>query len=109
MLLDNALHKAIMRRIVTLQHWTRGLLERQRFLRMRRATITIQSGVRRHLAQTELQRLRSVVLAAVVIQKLVRGYLHRRRLQRQRLAVTCIQAYARGYLVRKRWVVDWSQ
>ena len=44
MLLDNALHQAIMRRIVTLQHWTRGQLERQRFVRLRKASITIQVG-----------------------------------------------------------------
>ena len=66
--------------------------------------VTCQAGVRRYLAQTELQRLRATVLAAVLIQKLVRGYLHRRRLRRQKRAVVRIQAFVRGHLVRKRSV-----
>ena len=40
--LDNALHQAIMSRIVRLQHWLRAMIERQRFLKVRRASIVIQ-------------------------------------------------------------------
>ena len=42
MVLDTLLHQEIMRRLVTLQRWFRSRLERARFLRMRRASITIQ-------------------------------------------------------------------
>lgn len=42
MYLDTLLHQEIMRRLVTLQRWFRSRLERARFMRMRRASITIQ-------------------------------------------------------------------
>ena len=46
MVLDTLLHQEIMRRIVTLQRWFRSRIGRARFLRMRRASITIQVRTR---------------------------------------------------------------
>lgn len=42
LLLDDALHQSIMVRVVCIQHWVRTQLCRRRFLKIRRATITVQ-------------------------------------------------------------------
>lgn len=40
--LQEALHKEVIRKIIRLQSWLRMVLERRRFLRMRQAAITLQ-------------------------------------------------------------------
>uniref|UniRef100_A0A183CYZ6 Myosin motor domain-containing protein n=1 Tax=Gongylonema pulchrum TaxID=637853 RepID=A0A183CYZ6_9BILA len=42
LLLDDHLHRAIMKHIETLQHWFRALLTRRRYVRLRSAIIAIQ-------------------------------------------------------------------
>ena len=42
LLLDEALHTAIMRRVIFIQRWVKARLERRCFLRLREATIVLQ-------------------------------------------------------------------
>lgn len=44
--LDFRLHQQIMASIITIQRWCRAILERRRFLNIRRATVTLQSYCR---------------------------------------------------------------
>ena len=40
--LDEALHRAIMGRVITIQRWMKALLERQNFIKQRAAALKIQ-------------------------------------------------------------------
>lgn len=42
LLLDEALHAAIMRRVIFIQRWVKACLERRYFLRLREATVALQ-------------------------------------------------------------------
>ncbi|XP_078064918.1 unconventional myosin-IXb-like, partial [Mustelus asterias] len=96
--LQDVLHKEVMRKILLLQTWFRGILERRRFLKMRQAAITIQAYCRSYLVRLALQRHS----AASVIQLAWRGYVQRQAYKKQIRAITLCQAASRGYLARKR-------
>ncbi|XP_032902975.1 unconventional myosin-IXb isoform X3 [Amblyraja radiata] len=96
--LQDILHKEVMRKILLLQNWFRAVLERRRFLRMRRAAITIQAYCRSFLVRLAVQRLD----AARVIQLVWRGFLQRCAYLKQVRAIVLCQALCRGYLARRR-------
>ncbi|XP_072924590.1 unconventional myosin-IXb-like isoform X4 [Hemitrygon akajei] len=96
--LQDVLHREVMRKILLLQNWFRTILERKRFLRMRRAAITIQAHFRSVLVRLALQRLN----AANLIQMVWRGYVQRCAYLKQVRAIKFCQAVCRGYLARKR-------
>ncbi|XP_077057729.1 unconventional myosin-IXAa isoform X5 [Siphateles boraxobius] len=93
--LQDLLHQEVLRRIVTLQRRFRALLERNHFIRMRRAACQIQSWWRsiqssqidsRLECETRVQRE-----AAVCVQSAWRGFRERRRLLLWREAAVLIQ------------------
>ncbi|XP_062888423.1 si:zfos-588f8.1 isoform X2 [Mobula hypostoma] len=96
--LQDVLHREVMRKILLLQSWFRTVLERKRFLRMRRAAITIQAHFRSVLVRLALQRLN----AANLIQLVWRGYVQRCAYLKQVRAIKFCQAVCRSYLARKR-------
>ena len=44
LLLDDALHQAIMRKIVCIQRWMKTKVDRKRFIKIKAATVIIQVG-----------------------------------------------------------------
>ncbi|GFR76566.1 unconventional myosin-IXb [Elysia marginata] len=106
MKLDEALHSAIMTRVITIQRWTKACLLRQNFIRLREATIIIQKSIRQYLAQQhyhELQLLHLQHTAAIIIQSHIRCYLVRKGFTSQRAAAVFIQSYVRAVLTRRRF------
>ncbi|XP_054835743.1 unconventional myosin-IXb isoform X3 [Eublepharis macularius] len=97
--LQDTLHKEVIRKIILLQSWLRMGLERRRFLRMRQAAITLQAFWRSHCDQ----RARDRENAAVCIQAVWRGYREWKSYQQQRKRICHLQAVIRGHLQRKRF------
>ncbi|XP_036619426.1 unconventional myosin-IXb isoform X7 [Trichosurus vulpecula] len=98
-ILQETLHKEVIRKIILLQSWTRMVLERRHFLQVKQAAITIQAfwrsyRVRRTLAKAE---------AAAYIQAVWRGYQQRKAYQRLRRSALLLQTAGRGYLQRQRF------
>ncbi|XP_072457388.1 unconventional myosin-IXb isoform X3 [Notamacropus eugenii] len=98
-ILQETLHKEVIRKIILLQSWTRMVLERRHFLQVKQAAITIQAfwrsyHVRRILAKAE---------AAAYIQAFWRGYQKRKAYQRLRRSTLLLQTVGRGYLQRQRF------
>ncbi|KAI5651615.1 myosin head (motor domain) domain-containing protein [Phthorimaea operculella] len=86
-------HQQIMASIITIQRWFRAVLERRRFLALRRASIVIQGYCRQWL-QTRLE-------AATKVQSWFRGSRVRRWYLRLKDSTVAFQAAARGFLLRK--------
>nr|XP_056723553.1 unconventional myosin-IXb [Euleptes europaea] len=99
-LLQDTLHKEVIRKIVLLQSWLRMGLERRRFLRMRQAAISVQACWRAH----HVRRARERGRAAVCIQSAWRGYREWKSYQQQRKRICFLQAVVRGRLQRKRFL-----
>ncbi|KYO41882.1 hypothetical protein Y1Q_0013874 [Alligator mississippiensis] len=97
--LQEALHKEVIRKIIRLQSWLRMVLERRRFLRMRQAAITLQACWRSYCVRRALERKN----AAVYIQSVWRGYRERKSYCQQKRQISLVQALVRGHLQRKRF------
>ncbi|XP_070603858.1 unconventional myosin-IXb isoform X3 [Erythrolamprus reginae] len=98
--LQDTLHKEVIRKIIVLQSWLRMVLERRRFLRARQAAITLQVCWRSYCV---VRRALEKENAAIYIQSAWRGYRERKLYQWQKKRVYLLQALARGYLQRKRF------
>ncbi|KAJ8714511.1 hypothetical protein PYW07_002736 [Mythimna separata] len=91
--LEYRLHQQIMASIITIQRWFRAVLERRRFLALRRASVVIQYFCRQWLSARQE--------AAVRLQAWYRGARVRRWVARLRRGLVGFQAAARGHLLRK--------
>ncbi|XP_047532847.1 unconventional myosin-IXAa-like isoform X1 [Vanessa atalanta] len=91
--LEYRLHQQIMASIITIQRWFRAVLERRRFLALRRASVVIQGYCRQWLVQRQEAALR--------VQAWLRGRRVRRWFVRLRAAAVLFQAAARGWLLRR--------
>ncbi|GAB1606082.1 unconventional myosin-IXAa-like [Argonauta hians] len=100
--LDEALHRAIMQRVITIQRWMKALLERQTFIKQRAAALKIQCHVRRFLAQRRLSNRKMVRDAAITIQSAVRMMIARKKFLVVQQSVSLVQPFIRGCLTRKR-------
>ncbi|XP_075944090.1 unconventional myosin-IXb isoform X1 [Anarhichas minor] len=94
--LQDTLHKDVMHKIIFLQRWFRGRLQRKEFLDMRQAAILIQCSWRRYCKEERRRQ------AATLIQAVWRGYRQRSENHRQRQGATKIQALVRGHSARRR-------
>ncbi|CAG4965641.1 unnamed protein product [Parnassius apollo] len=92
--LEYRLHQQIMASIITIQRWHRAVLERRRFLALRRAAIIIQGYCRQWLAGRQD--------AARRLQAWYRGPRVRRWYVQLRRALVRFQAHARGALLRRQ-------
>ncbi|NWQ81551.1 MYO9B protein, partial [Columbina picui] len=97
--LQDTLHKEVIRKIILLQSWLRMVLERRRFLRTRQAAIVLQACWRSRCVRMALQRNN----AAVEIQSAWRRYRERKRYLEQRRRICLLQAMVRGHLQRRRF------
>ncbi|XP_074421485.1 unconventional myosin-IXb isoform X5 [Larus michahellis] len=98
-ILQDTLHKEVIRKIILLQSWLRMVLERRRFLRTRQAAIVLQACWRSRCVRMALQRNN----AAVYIQSAWRRYRERKRYLQQKRRICLVQAVVRGHLQRKRF------
>ncbi|XP_029431749.1 unconventional myosin-Va isoform X2 [Rhinatrema bivittatum] len=87
---------------IRIQKTIRGWLLRKKYLRTRRAAITVQRYVRGYQARCLAQFLRRT-RAAIVIQKFQRMYVVRQRYRRMRAFTIALQSLLRGYAARKRY------
>ncbi|XP_067329620.1 unconventional myosin-IXb isoform X1 [Anolis sagrei] len=97
--LQDTLHKEVIRKIVVLQSWLRMVLERRRFLRMLQAALTLQACWRSYRIRRALEKEN----AAVYIQSTWRGYRQRKSFRQCKRRICLLQALARGRLQRKRF------
>lgn len=96
--LQERLHGEVLRRILLLQTWFRMVLERRRFVQMRRAALTIQACWRSYRVRRALERTQ----AAVYLQAAWRGYRQRQAYHQQRHSIIRLQSLCRGHLQRRR-------
>ncbi|XP_023707934.1 unconventional myosin-IXa isoform X6 [Cryptotermes secundus] len=101
--LDYRLHQQIMASIVAIQRWTRAVLERRRFLRLREAVILIQSQWRMVMAQRLLNQTRIRLAAALQIQRAWRSHKASAWYRKLRSGIVVFQAHIRGCLARRRF------
>uniref|UniRef100_A0A8C7BAU8 Myosin IXB n=1 Tax=Neovison vison TaxID=452646 RepID=A0A8C7BAU8_NEOVI len=95
--LQETLHREVVRKILLLQSWFRGVLERRHFLQMRQAAITIQACWRSYRVRRALERTQ----AAIYLQAAWRGYQQRVAYWRRRQSIIRLQSLCRGHLQRK--------
>ncbi|KAM6113576.1 unconventional myosin-IXb isoform 4-T6 [Phoenicopterus ruber ruber] len=98
-ILQDTLHKEVIRKIILLQSWLRMVLERRRFLRTRQAAIVLQACWRSRCVRMALQRNN----AAIYIQSAWRRYRERKCYLQQKRRICLMQAIVRGHLQRKRF------
>ncbi|XP_040393345.1 unconventional myosin-IXb isoform X11 [Cygnus olor] len=98
-ILQETLHKEVIRKIILLQSWLRMVLERRRFLRTRQAAIVLQACWRSRCVRRALQRNN----AAVYIQSVWRRYREQKCYLQQKKRICLVQAVVRGHLQRKRF------
>ncbi|PNI74809.1 MYO5A isoform 8 [Pan troglodytes] len=87
---------------IRIQKTIRGWLLRKKYLRMRKAAITVQRYVRGYQARCYAKFLRRTK-AATIVQKYWRMYVVRRRYKIRRAATIVLQSYLRGFLARNRY------
>lgn len=104
LLLDEALHTEIMRRVVFIQRWVKAKLDRKHFVRLREAAICLQKHTRRFLAQKLLHRLQTVHDAVVTVQRYYRGWRVRRAYLAYRDATIFLQCHIRAFLTRRSFL-----
>ncbi|NXD82437.1 MYO9B protein, partial [Halcyon senegalensis] len=98
-ILQDTLHKEVIRKIILLQSWLRMVLERRRFLRTRQAAVVLQACWRSRCVRMALHRNN----AAIYIQSAWRRYRERKSYLQQRRRICLLQAVVRGHLQRKRF------
>ncbi|NXT49511.1 MYO9B protein, partial [Pluvianellus socialis] len=98
-ILQDTLHKEVIRKIILLQSWLRMVLERRRFLRTRQAAVVLQACWRSRSVRMALQRNNAVVY----IQSAWRRYRERKCYLQQKRRICLVQAMVRGHLQRKRF------
>ncbi|NXS60163.1 MYO9B protein, partial [Brachypteracias leptosomus] len=98
-ILQDTLHKEVIRKIILLQSWLRMVLERRRFLRTRQVAVVLQACWRSRSVRLALQRNN----AAIYIQSVWRRYRARKCFLQQKRRICLLQAMVRGHLQRKRF------
>lgn len=97
LLLDDHLHRVIMKHIGTLQSWFRAVLARRRYLKLRLGVVRMQAWVRGIQARSEVRRQH---LAAVLIQSCWRRWRAERHFRRVRAAALAVQCWFRARQAR---------
>jgi myosin IX len=100
MRLDIKLHTRIIESIISIQRWFRGILQRRKFVILRKATVTLQSYWRMCLVQRQLKHKES---AAICIQSIWRMYLARKWYLKLCNGIVVVQSHIRGKLARKKY------
>lgn len=110
MRLDIKLHTKIIESIISIQRWFRSILQRQKYLHLRQATIVIQSFWRMSLAQKQVHFRRACFHgAAMTIQAAWRMYTARKKYLQIRHSIIFLQAHVRGKLARTKFQQNLKQ
>uniref|UniRef100_A0AAF5RX01 Uncharacterized protein n=1 Tax=Wuchereria bancrofti TaxID=6293 RepID=A0AAF5RX01_WUCBA len=100
LILDDHLHRVIMKHIETLQRCIQALMTRRKYIKLRNSVIAIQAATRGMIVRN---LLREMYNAALVIQRNWKRFKMEQRYQKIRRAVITIQAHYRGVYARKRY------
>ncbi|VDO31638.1 unnamed protein product [Brugia timori] len=100
LILDDHLHRVIMKHIETLQRCIQALMTRRKYIKLRNSIIGMQAAVRGMIVRN---RLHEVYDAALVIQRNWKRFKVEQRYQKIRRAIVAIQAHYRGAYARKRY------
>ncbi|XP_053405798.1 unconventional myosin-IXAb-like isoform X4 [Mercenaria mercenaria] len=100
LLIDECLHHAIMKRVITIQRWVKTKVERRNYIQLRESTVILQKYIRRFIAQRRVEMFREAVL---LIQRCYRGSRERKNYHLVRRSAIRIQAHVKGHLCRKRY------
>ncbi|VDK70855.1 unnamed protein product [Litomosoides sigmodontis] len=100
LILDDHLHRVIVKHIETLQRCIQALIIRRKYIKLRNTIISIQAVARGMIVRN---RLREAYDAALVIQRTWKRFKMERRYKQIRGAVVAIQAHYRGAHARKRY------
>ncbi|XP_063044202.1 unconventional myosin-Va isoform X3 [Engraulis encrasicolus] len=87
---------------IRIQKTIRCWLARKKYLRMKKASVTIQRFVRGHLARRLVKFMRRT-RSAIIIQKYQRMYVERTRFKRKKAAALAMQCILRAYLARQSY------
>ncbi|XP_071844516.1 unconventional myosin-IXb-like isoform X6 [Apostichopus japonicus] len=99
--LQDALHLKVQEKIVLLQWWVRGVLQRRRYLQQQATIIAIQALARGYLVRKEMQAQEERLLAAIFIQNYWRTYCFRRSFLQLQKGVLYFQCLIRGNQARR--------
>ncbi|RMB94501.1 hypothetical protein DUI87_29312 [Hirundo rustica rustica] len=103
-LLQDLLHREVLRRITLLQRWFRSLLCRRQFLSLRHAAISIQRFWRSYQSRKKGKPSPDPLVlskAAVILQTHWRGFVERRRFLQMQFAAHLIQSCWREHARRR--------
>ncbi|KAL3088833.1 hypothetical protein niasHS_009125 [Heterodera schachtii] len=98
LLLDDHLHRVIMKNIVTLQRWFRAKLEQHHYQKFRQGIIKLQALTRGALLRSQLRRRNQAVICIQCWWRMVNA---RRKYQLIRQMIIALQALIRRHLQRK--------
>ncbi|EJD74213.1 hypothetical protein LOAG_18439 [Loa loa] len=100
LILDDHLHRVIMKHIETLQGCIQSLIIRRKYIKLRNTVIAIQAAIRGMIVRN---RLREMYDAALIIQRNWKRFKVEHRYQQIRRAIVAIQAHYRGAYARRRY------
>ncbi|KAL3997136.1 Myosin head (motor domain) family protein [Acanthocheilonema viteae] len=100
LILDDHLHRVIIKHIETLQRCIHTLMTRRKYIKLRNTVIAIQAATRGMIVRN---RLHEMYDAASMIQRNWKRFKIQRNYQQIRRAVVAIQAHYRGAYARKRY------
>ncbi|MCP9259990.1 Unconventional myosin-IXb [Dirofilaria immitis] len=99
LILDDHLHRVIMKHIETLQRYIQTMMIRRKYIKLRAAVIAIQAATRGMILRN---RLREIYNAALIIQRNWKCFKEEQKYLQIRRAVIAIQAHYRGACARKQ-------
>uniref|UniRef100_A0A158Q830 Myosin motor domain-containing protein n=1 Tax=Elaeophora elaphi TaxID=1147741 RepID=A0A158Q830_9BILA len=100
LILDDHLHRVIIKHIETLQRCIQALMTRRKYIKLRNTIVALQAATRGMILRN---RLREMYDAALVIQRNWKRFKMQRKYQLIRCAVLAIQAHYRGAYARRRY------
>ncbi|XP_033097030.1 unconventional myosin-IXa-like [Anneissia japonica] len=103
--LQDALHAVVLKHIVVIQWWIRGVLQRRRYLRAKQGIITFQALYRGYKQRQVYQVIKEQAVresAAAYLQGSWRAYKHKVLYNKLKRGVLWIQCYIRGNKARRK-------
>ncbi|CAG9541021.1 unnamed protein product [Cercopithifilaria johnstoni] len=100
LILDDHLHRVIIKHIETLQRYIQALVTRRKYIKLRNTIIAMQAATRGMIVRNHL---REVYDAALMIQRNWKRFKAEQRYQQIRRAVVVIQSYYRGACARRQY------
>ncbi|XP_071953625.1 unconventional myosin-IXb-like isoform X2 [Antedon mediterranea] len=103
--LQDALHALVLKRIIVIQWWIRGVLQRRRYLRVKQGIVTFQALFRGYQQRQIYQEIKEQALresAVAFLQGSWRAYKHKTLFDKLKRGVLWMQCYIRGNKSRRK-------